>query len=78
MSGKIYYTGNHTKNYPREQNPASFALEKLKLKLNIVYSIDTILLIFLEISTRNFRYVNRILQILGHINSSKPKPNNKY
>lgn len=49
---------NHTKNYPGEQNHASFALEKLKLKLNIVYRIDSILLTFLEISTRNFRYVH--------------------
>lgn len=48
VSGWIHYIENPTKNYPGDQGCASFALEKLKLKLNIVYGIESILLIILE------------------------------
>lgn len=77
---------------PREQNCASFALEKLKLKLNIVSSIDSILLIFSKNPCRKFQVCTRThvrtylcvlcqhnIVIIGtFINSSEPKINNKY
>lgn len=58
VSGWIHYIENPTKNYPGDQGCASFALEKLKLKLNIVYGIESILLIIFRRKYRfNIAYV---------------------
>lgn len=88
--GRICQIENHTKHQSGKQNHASFALEKLKLKLHIMYSIDSIFLIILEISIGNFRCVYMYIHICMYmyicqqntvilgmlIHSNEPKINN--